>query len=354
MKAVKEAETRYLAIEDSKAYIAQIGVPEFNAGILELMFGANHVALKDERVRTVMTPGGCGALRVGAEFLKQCSPEATIWVSDPTWANHIPLLGSAGLRLQSYPYYDKSNSSLRFDDMLAGLAGAGKNDVVLVHGCCHNPCGADLDEDQWQQLGDLAEKNGFLPFIDMAYQGFGQGVEEDPYGVRYLAERLPEILVASSCSKNFGLYRERTGSLTVVAHNAEKAQAGQTHIASTARSNYSMSPAHGGALAGMVLQDPDLKAMWLEELAEMRNRINDLRVMLVNKLAEAGAPKDFSFIQRESGMFSFLGISPNEVKRLQVDFGVYIVGSSRINVAGISASNVDYLAESITSVLKGD
>ncbi len=352
MAAVKDAEGRCYATEDSKSYVGPAGVPEFNQGIRDLMFGAQHAALRDNRVRTVLTPGGCGALRVGAELLKRCAPQTTVWVSDPTWANHMPLLGNAGLKLTQYPYYDKDSHTLTFDAMLSALAQAGNGDVVLLHGCCHNPCGADLSENQWQALTELAERRGFLPFIDLAYQGFGRGVEEDAYGVRLMAQRLPEVLVASSCSKNFGLYRERVGSLSVVGKSPAVADATLTHINNVVRGNYSMPPAHGGAIVGTILQSPELTAAWLAELTPMRDRLNSLRRDLVANLVAQGAPQDFSFIQRQHGMFSFLGVTPEQVERLRSEYSIYMVGSSRINIAGLSQSNIDYVAQAITAVLK--
>ncbi len=352
MAAVKDAEGRFYKIEDSKSYIGPAGVPEFNQGIRNLIFGPQHAALRDNCVRTVLTPGGCGALRIGAELLKRCAPQTTVWVSDPTWANHMPLLGNAGLKLTQYPYYDKDSHTLTFDAMLSALAEAGSGDVVLLHGCCHNPCGADLTESQWQALTELAERRGFLPFIDLAYQGFSRGVEEDAYGVRLMAQRLPEVLVASSCSKNFGLYRERVGSLSVVGKSPAVADATLTHINNVVRGNYSMPPSHGGAIVGTILQDSELTAAWLAELTPMRDRLNSLREDLVANLVAKGAPRDFSFIQRQHGMFSFLGVTPEQVERLRSDYSIYMVGSSRINIAGLSQSNIDYVAQAITAVLK--
>lgn len=354
MVAVKEAEARFQRSEHTKAYIGPAGVPEFNDGIRDLMFGSDHPALADNRVRTVLTPGGCGALRVGAELLKRCAPDTTIWVSDPTWANHMPLLGNAGLKLAQYPYYDLATSSLKFDAMMATLATVGSGDVVLLHGCCHNPCGADLSPPQWLEVAALAQRNGFLPYIDLAYQGFGEGLAEDAYGVRLMAEVVPEVLVASSCSKNFGLYRERVGSLSVVSASAAVADAALTHINSVVRGNYSMPPSHGGAIVGVILHDEALRRSWEQELATMRDRINGLRALLAARLAERAAPRDFSFIRRERGMFSFLGISPRQVAQLRETYGIYIVDSSRINIAGVNADNIDYVAEAIVAVLRQD
>jgi aspartate aminotransferase len=287
----------------------------------------------------------------GAEFLQKVKPGAKIMVSDPTWANHIPLLGEAGLQISKYPYYDYKSHSIRFDAMMESLNTAGPGDLVLLHGCCHNPCGADLDQHQWQAIAALAQKNGFTPFIDLAYQGLGDGIVEDTYGVRLLAESLPELVVVSSCSKNFGLYRERTGSLTVISANAASTKAAGSQIASIARSIYSMPPDHGAAVVIEILGDSTLNADWETELTEVRNRINGLRTELVNALAAKGIDRDFSFIQREKGMFSFLGLSVEQVHSLINNYSIYLVDSSRINIAGINHSNLDYLADSIKQVL---
>ncbi len=351
MRAIKEAEKAFLGQEQTKAYIPQVGVEAFNDGVMDLVLGAGHPAMADNRVSTVMTPGGTGALRLGAELIRKSTPGARVWVGDPTWANHLPILKGAGLETEIFPYYHKESATVLFDDMLQALDGANAGDAVLIHGCCHNPCGADLDRAQWQKLADLVVAKGLLPFVDLAYQGFGEGLDEDAYGVRLMAEAAPEVLIASSCSKNFGLYRERTGSLTAVAPNADKAAAGQSHIASIARGIYSMPPAHGGFLAGMVLSDEKLRALWLEELTAMRNRMNELRSLFVQKAAARGVPGDFAFIEKQLGMFSFLGIGKEPIERLRKDFGIYMVGSSRINIAGISHDNIDYLAEALASVL---
>ncbi len=352
MKAVKKAEAICHQTEQTKAYIGPAGVPEFIDGIRPLIFGDDHPALQDKRVSTVLTPGGCGALRVGAEFLLRCADSVTVWVSDPTWANHVPLLGNAGLKLVTYPYYDQTSSQLLFDEMMSALVAAKSGDVVLLHGCCHNPCGADLSEEQWQAVTALAKKNGFLPLIDLAYQGFGRGVDEDAYGPRLMAERLPELLVASSCSKNFGLYRERTGSLSVVGAQSHHGEAAITHINNVVRGNYSMPPSHGGAIVGTILQDQALRKIWESELEMMRNRLNSVRALLVDRLKNCGADRDFSFIAEQFGMFSFLGITSQQVRRLRDDFGIYMVESSRINLAGVNKTNVDYLASAIVATIK--
>ncbi len=348
LAAVKAAEQAYSASEDSKVYIAPAGVEGANSGIQALLFGQDH---DRSRIRTLQTPGGCGALRVAAEFIRRANPKATIWVSDPTWANHIPLLGDADIAIETYPYYDSETHDLRFDDMMSCLAQVGRGDLVLLHGCCHNPCGADLSREQWQAVAALAQKNGFTPFIDMAYQGFGSGLEEDAYGLRLLVDSVDEVIVASSCSKNFGLYRERTGALSLVSANNSAADIGLSQMLNVARGIYSMPPAHGSALVAAILQDDKLYQQWTTELGEMRQRIKSLRSLLAQQLQAKGAQQDFGFIEQQSGMFSFLGINPTQVQRLKNEFSIYMTDSSRINIAGINQHNIDYLAESICRVL---
>lgn len=351
LKSVKLAEKRRFQQEDSKAYLPPPGSPGANEGLERLIFGEDHPTILANRVRTLQTPGGCGALRVAAELAVRAAPEASIWLSDPTWANHTPLLASAGLRIRQYPYYDYDNHELRFDAMMETLAQVKAGDLVLLHGCCHNPCGADLDQDQWQALAALASRNGFTPFIDLAYQGFGSSLDEDAYGVRLLAESVPEMLVASSCSKNFGLYRERTGALSIVCANPEQADISFSQALFTTRGIYSMPPAHGSMIVEGILHDVELTLLWRRELNAMRDRINGLRTLLTDKLAEHGASRDFNFIKRQRGMFSFLGISEAQVKQLQQQYSIYMVGSSRINIAGINQGNIDYLANAITQIL---
>ncbi len=351
MQAVKVAEERLMAAETTKSYVGPAGEPGFNAGMLNMLFGADHSALKANRIRGVQTPGGCGGLRVGAELVKRAKPDATIWVSNPTWANHIPLMGNAGLAIKEYPYFDARNSRIDFDPMMSTLATVPAGDLVLLHGCCHNPSGADLNREQWQAVADLAVNNGFVPFIDTAYQGLGDGLEEDAYGLRLVAEKVPELVLVASCSKNFGLYRERTGLVAVLNTSPEQADATATQVVSVTRGSYSMPPAHGGSLVDMILHDSELNAMWQAELDGMRDRINTLRHKLVDGIAAKGVTQDFSFIKEQKGMFSFLGISPKQVERLRKEFSVYVVSSSRVNIAGVNDANLDYLTDAIAAVV---
>jgi aspartate aminotransferase len=351
MRAVKEAERRLLASQLTKTYVGPAGAVVYNELVAQLILGKELAAATLARRCTFQTPGGCGGLRLAAEFIDKSKPGARIFVSDPTWANHIPLLGEAGLKIETYPYYDYATHSIRFDAMMQTLQQAKVGDLVLLHGCCHNPCGADLNQDQWRAIRDLALKNGFTPFIDLAYQGLGDGVDEDCYGVRLLGAVLPELIVVSSCSKNFGVYRERVGALTVICQTPESMKAASSLIASTARGIYSMPPDHGATIVEMILADAELRADWEAELTDMRERINGLRTLLVNRLKAAGVPQDFSFIQNEKGMFSFLGISVPQVQRLTKEYSIYLVDSSRINVAGINDANIDYLVDSLKTVL---
>ena len=347
--AIATAQAALVAEETSKAYLPPAGVAAFNEGMQRLVLGAGSTPLADGRVTSIQAPGGCGALRIGAEVVQAAAPGARVWVSDPTWPVHLPLLGSVGLRFETYRYYDAPTHGVNFDAMVDDLRAAGRGDLVLLHGCCHNPCGADLSADQWRTIGDMAEAQGFVPFIDIAYQGLGDGLEEDAAGLRHLAERVPEMIIAASCSKNMGLYRERTGCTIFVCRDRGNADAVLSQAKVAARRIYSMPPAHGALLAGRVLDDAALSASWSAELRTMCERINGLRSDLVEKLGEATG-RDFGFIRREKGMFSFLGLSQEQVQALREKHSVYMLGSSRINVAGVNASNIDYLARAIAAV----
>lgn len=351
LSCVKKAEKFRLDTETTKVYIGPTGSPQFNTLMAELAFGANHSAILANRIRTVSTPGGTGALRVAGDFIKRCNPNAVLWVSDPTWANHIGLFEAAGITVKTYPYYDYDSKSLKFDEMLAALSQVSPDDVVLFHACCHNPSGMDLTTEQWDKVVALTKEQGFTPLIDMAYQGFGDGVDIDAYGVRQMAAAVDNMILCSSCSKNFGLYRERIGSCSVIAKDAHTANVAQSVLLYVVRCLYSMPPAHGAAIVETILGSAELTQEWLDELKVMRDRINGNRAILVDKLKANGVDRDFSFIARQKGMFSFIGVNPDQVARLQKEFSIYMVGSSRISIAGISEDNVDYLAQSIAKVL---
>lgn len=349
-EAVQQAQQALQQEEITKAYMPPAGDAAFNSGIQQLLFGAEHAALTAGRVSSVQAPGGCGALRIGAEIINAATPGARVWVSDPTWPVHIPLLGSVGLEFKNYRYYEPANHSVNFDGMVEDLKNAVVGDVVLLHGCCHNPCGADLSLEQWAVIADMAEAQGFLPFIDIAYQGLGDGLDEDAAGLRLLAQRLPEMIVAASCSKNMGLYRERTGATVFLCRNTDNAEALVSQALVAARRVYSMPPAHGAIIAGRILSDPALDQMWRTELVDMCGRINGLRTSLREKL-ETASGRDFAFIEKEKGMFSFLGLSAEQAIKLREEHSVYMLNSSRINVAGVNASNIDYLANAVAAVL---
>ncbi|MEJ2531148.1 MAG: aspartate/tyrosine/aromatic aminotransferase [Halioglobus sp.] len=349
-EAVSQAQGALVAEETTKAYMPPEGDDAFNRGMQRLVLGEESQALREGRVSSIQTPGGCGALRIGAEIIQAAVPGARVWVSDPTWPVHLPLLGSVGLRFETYRYYEAASHGVDFEGMVADLRAATRGDVVLLHGCCHNPCGADLSPAQWRVIADLAEQQGFVPFVDIAYQGLGDGLAEDAAGLRLLAERLPEVILAASCSKNMGLYRERTGAAMFVCRDRDNAGAILSQALVAARRIYSMPPAHGALLAGRILSDDRLGGLWRSELGAMCERINGLRTLLRQKL-EAASGADFGFIEREKGMFSFLGLSPEQTLRLREEHSVYMLGSSRINVAGVNARNIDYLAEAVANVL---
>ncbi|MGJ8682277.1 aromatic amino acid transaminase [Paraglaciecola sp.] len=351
LNTVAKAQTILLGKEDSKTYITPQGVQGYIDGMLQLMLGKGNPVLLADRVAAVQAPGGCGALRILAELIKRCDDKLTVWVSDPTWANHIPLIGNSGLNIETYPYFDKDSASIKFDAMIDCLKQVKKGDVVLLHGCCHNPTGADLTNEQWQIVLETAQQTGFIPFVDVAYQGFGDGLDEDAFGMRLLVNNLPEVIIAASCSKNFGLYRERVGIAVMVTPNTSIRQAIQTQIQSIARGIYSMPPSYGGALVDIILNDETLRAEWQSEVEDMRLRMQDLRGLLVSKLKENGANKDFEFVKKQKGMFSFLCITPEQVQAVRDKHSVYFVGSSRVNIAGISKTNVDTLAKALVSVL---
>ena len=351
MTAVQKAARQHMETEDSKTYIGPGGVVGFVEGIKKLVLGEDSSAVADGRIAGLQCPGGCGSLRVGSELLTRLNNDLTVWVSDPTWANHIPLISSSGLKIETYPYFDSTTGAVNFEAMDAKLADLGPNDIVLLHGCCHNPTGADLSFEHWQRVAERAANQGFIPFVDIAYQGLGDGIEEDVRGVRYLSEKVEEMLIATSCSKNFGLYRERVGTLLVQTKTAERANAIQTQIQDVARANYSMSPAYGGFLVDMILSDEALRSEWETELNAMAARVKSLRSGLLEMIQQQGIEKDFSFITKQKGMFTYLGISKEQVQSLRNEFSIYMAGSSRINVAGLNTHCLEYVAKALKSVL---
>ena len=351
LASVKEAEKRLLSSEATKSYLPIDGLAAYATACQELAFGGDHPIVREARAATVQTPGGTGALRVAADFVRRISPQATVWLSDPTWPNHPNVFGSAALNVASYPYFDAAGNGVAFDSLMAALENIPAGDVLLLHGCCHNPTGADLSSEQWQAVAALCAGRGILPLLDFAYQGFGNGLEEDAVGVRIVAEQCREFLVAGSFSKNFGLYNERVGALTLVAADADAAAAAQSHLKICVRTNYSNPPAHGAQIVAAILGDPELRQTWEVELAEMRNRINAMRHLFVETLDEQGVARDFSFVALQRGMFSFSGLTSLQVQALRERHSIYAVGSGRINVAGMTGANMDYLCAAIADVL---
>ena len=335
LKCVKKAEEIIFKEETTKSYLPIVGTPEYGKLVRELVFGKDSEVIASDRARTTQAPGGTGALRIGADFLKQQSVTAKIWISDPTWANHFQVFGKAGLETAKYRYYDKNTRALDFEGMKEDLKNAKAGDAVLIHACCHNPSGMDPNAAQWEELAKLVADLGLLPFFDFAYQGFGNGIEEDAFGIRTFLKYNKEILVASSFSKNFGLYNERIGALTVVSADKETADRVFSQVKIAVRANISNPPAHGAKIVTTVLSCPELRAQWEQEVAEMRDRIKEMRELFVSKLAALGSSVDFSFINTQYGMFSFSGLSPEQVATLKKDYGIYMVGNGRISVAGI-------------------
>jgi len=350
--AVKKAEEILLTQESTKSYLPISGDPGYSKAVQKLVLGDKSDALKKNRAVTVHAPGGTGALKVGADLLKRFKPEAKVWVSSPTWANHNGIFGDAGFGIKSYSYYNPESKGLDFDKLLADLGQIPAGDIVVLHTCCHNPSGVDLDQSGWDSVVRIAEQQGWIPFLDFAYQGFGTGIVEDRYAVEEFSDAGIDFLVASSFSKNFGLYNERTGALTVVCPNADEAVVAMSHVKTVIRTNYSNPPAHGGLVATMILNDDQLYQQWLDELGGMRDRIKDMRRALVKGLADCGVPEDFSFIEQQRGMFSFSGLSDDVVQWLRAEKSIFVVGGGRINLAGLTTNNVNHVCESIAEAVK--
>lgn len=351
LASVTAAEERILDVTKSKGYKPIEGDPTYGKFVREMLFGQGHALVSDGRASTCHTPGGTGALRMAADFLWSKAGAKRIWMSDPTWANHPAIFAGVGFEVKSYGYFDAATSSLDMKALSASLSQAQAGDVVLLHACCHNPSGVDPTVGQWQEIGQLLKSKGAIPLVDFAYQGFGTGLDEDAASVRILSEMFEELLICSSFSKNFGLYNERTGALTVTAKSKDVQDAVLSQLKVCARINYSNPPAHGGNIVSTILGSADLRSQWVSELDEMRDRIWAMRKAFVAGLKKAGAKQDFSFIERQAGMFSFSGLNKDQVERLKKEHGIYIVGSGRINVAGMTLSNMDQLCQAIVSVL---
>ena len=352
MRAVKMAEELYHGEETTKSYVSTAGNPEFRRLMSELVLGPDHKALKDRRVATAQGVGGSGALRLCAELIKSSRPDSKIWVSTPTWANHEPLIGSVGMNLAKYPYYNKETMGVDFDDMLTCLSEqAVPGDVVLLHGCCHNPTGADLSHEQWDRISEFMSERQLIPFIDLAYFGLGDGLAQDMYGTLKVIDSNPEVLIALSCSKNFALYKERVGLAMVIASDTDRAGIVQSELGLIQRKLVSMPPDHGAALVARILGDEALRKVWFDELNEMQGRMMTLRENLSDALNVQGGEVMARAVREQNGMFSMLPLSVAQVERLRTEHSIYMTNSARINIAGANLGNIPKLASAILDVL---
>lgn len=351
LESVLKAERLLASQEKTKTYLGIAGIPGYLKATQKLLAGAEHEAIAAGRLATCQTPGGTGALRVAADFLAQQYPHSTVWLSRPTWPNHEGVFSAAGLACRQYAYLAPGNRELEFAGLTRDLEQAAPLDVVVLHACCHNPSGVDLSPEQWRTVAGIARERSLIPVVDFAYQGFGDGIEEDALAVRILLEEGLEFFVCNSYSKNFGLYAERVGAVTAVCKDREAATAVLSQLKSSARSNYSNPPKFGAAIVEAILHSSELRPRWIEEVATMRNRIHSMRRLFVEKMKQRTPGRDFSFLMEQRGMFSFSGLTPMQVDELKTRHGIYIVGSGRINVAAILPSNVDRLCDAVASVL---
>lgn len=351
LATVKKAEAALLESEKTKSYLTIEGTAEYGLAVQKLLFGDESEIVTQKLAKTAQAPGGTGALRVAGEFIKRQIGDVKVWISNPTWANHHGVFNAAGLETTQYSYYNAETKDKDFAAMLIDLEQAQAGDIVLLHGCCHNPTGIDPTDKEWETLAKLVADKGLLPLFDFAYQGFAKGVEEDAQGLRTFAKYNKEILVASSFSKNFGLYNERVGAFTIVAGSTDVAETAFSQIKAIIRSIYSNPPAHGAAVVTYILNNAELRAEWENEVTEMRERIQEMRELFVTTLKAEGVKADFSFIERQNGMFSFSGLNKEQVARLKDELAIYIVGSGRISVAGMTKSNMGPLCKGIAAVL---
>lgn len=347
MRAVSLAQEKVVASQTSKSYVGLAGCEEFNHSMMHLVLDS---ALDSERTIAIQTPGASGALRMLGDLMRVAQPDTTVWISDPSYVNHKPVMEAAGLKVRYYRYFSRDTQMVDTEAMLADLAQAGSQDVVLLHGCCHNPTGADIDFSAWQAITELAQKNGFIPFVDIAYQGFGDGLDQDAQGLRYMAKRVEEMLITTSCSKNFGLYRERTGAALVIGKNQREVTNARGKMLTLARSTYTMPPDHGAALVKTVLNDQQLTSIWQQELRDMQQRLLTLRKDLCHELRNQYNTRQFDFIENHRGMFTVLGLSGEQMARLRAEFAIYGVADGRINIAGLTEKDIPYVAKAIIQV----
>ncbi len=346
MQAIQLAEKRLIKTQTTKSYVGLAGSEVFNQSMMDLLLSGTSA---HSRAAAVQTPGASGALRMLADLIQVAQPDTTVWLTNPSYVNHKPVMEAAGLKVKFYPYFDPETKQVNSEAMLSELAKAGPKDVVLLHGCCHNPTGADITFADWQAITALANKNGFMPFVDMAYLGFGDGLEQDGAGLKYMADNTEEMVVATSCSKNFGLYRERTGAAIIISNSQQEAQKAKGRILTLARSSYTMPPDHGAALVADILNDQQLTNIWKDELDTMHSRILTLRQGLTQAIRQRGS-EQFDFIEQHKGMFSVTGLTPEQILTLREQYGIYAVGDGRINIAGLQEKHIDHLAEALVSV----
>jgi len=352
MRAVKKAEQLWWNEEETKTYVSTVGNAAFRSSMLELILGTEMADTYSPRLASSQAAGGSGALRLGAELIFSANPKATVWVSTPTWANHIPLISSAGLAIETYPYYNRETLGVDFSDMLERLkTGAKPGDIVLLHGCCHNPTGADFSHAEWDILAKFLPEHGLIPFVDLAYFGLGRGMEDDTYGLRKLIETVDELILAASCSKNFALYRERVGLVAVLTKDVDSAINAQTQFGAIQRKIISMPPDHGAALVARILGDPALRADWSAELDEMRERMRALRGQLSDALNVQGGEVMSAAVKNQNGMFSTLPLTKAQAVALREKHSVYLTDSGRVNIAGTTTTNIPRFAEALLSVL---
>lgn len=351
LSVVREAERRWYEKEDSKAYLPIDGLPAYRQEVQALLFGRDSSLQKEGRLVTAQALGGTGALKLGADFLRRFLPTAELYISQPSWENHRALFEAAGFGVKEYPYYSAKTHGLDFEGMRDALSRLSKDSIVLLHACCHNPTGVDLTEEQWQEVVQIVQARSLLPFIDFAYQGFGDGIYEDAVAVRAFAGAGIPFVVASSFSKSFSLYRERVGAITFVTKDSDETKRVTSQLKRVIRTNYSNPSSHGGQVVAMVLGDAELRARWEAEVSEMRGRIQNMRTLFVERLVERGIKRDFSFIADQKGMFSYSGLELDAVRRLRSDFGIYIVDSGRICVAAMNEKNMGPITDAIAQVL---
>jgi aromatic-amino-acid transaminase len=351
LKVVREAESRWYEQEATKSYLPIDGLPAYNKEVQKLLFGADSQVIAEGRAVTVQCLGGTGSLKVGADFLKRFLPGSEVWISNPSWENHQMLFESAGFKVNSYPYYDPGSHGLDFSGMLEKLKSLPADSIIVLHACCHNPTGVDLSQNQWKLVVDVIGQKRLMPFLDFAYQGFGENLESDAFAVRAFAEAGIPCLIANSFSKSFALYRERVGALTILTSGADESKRVLSQVKRVIRTNYSNPPSHGAQLVAMVLNDEKLRLQWEFELAEMRERIRQMREKFVEMLREKGVEQDFSFIKEQRGMFSYSGLSPDAVKTLRERNSLYIVGTGRVCLAAMNDKNMGYVCEAIADVL---